>query len=190
MCFLIFMWRDLESGKRQELCFRRNLMVDKMELSFLFQEIDVSPFQELQKVFKASSEMIDSTLQSTRPKFLPEDEKIWNEVKVQLEKTRQQITDTNTLIEAFLKEQPQARRQSVAKIERNPMLIPTSQSCEFNTEAGRAKFEKMSIDELFRYFMTGISQGKEVRKEIELYLRRNYPAELISVIRRCLLVTI
>ena len=161
-------------------------------LAFPFQEIEVSPLKELQKLFKASSEMIDNTLQSTRTKCLPGNEKIWSEVKVHLEKMKQQITDTNVLLQTFLDGQPQARRQSVAKIYRNPMVIPTPQSCEYNTEAGRAKFEKMSIDELHRYFMTGIIQTREVRKEIELYLRRNFPPTLVhpSVIRRCIVVII
>jgi len=166
----------------------------KMELSNFFNfhhEVEGTSLKELQKLLETTSKQLDDTLKFGCPdKFTGEP--AWNDVQVQLEELKMKISATTTVIENYLKDIPQARRRSVAMIYDNPMLIPTPPAFEFSSENGRKMFENMSPNMLYKHIMKENTEPmtKEMRKEIEAYLRRTFPCDVVhpSVINRVLLI--
>ena len=145
---------------------------------------------ELLQLLESASKLIDSTLHLKDSNCYPEEPQ-WQKLKSQLKQLNENVAITSTSISCFLEALPQTKRQSISKIDRNPMLIQTPESFEYNSRVGRAKMQTMNQDELYTYFMRQNDQTRtgEKRKQAEMYLRRNFPSSVVhpSVIKRVLI---
>ena len=87
---------------------------------------------------------------------------------------------------------PKNRRQTVAQIVANPMIVPTPQAQKFQTVEGRLDLEKMPEDQLYNFFCKATEpvepMTKDTRKEVELILRQTFSSVPLSVIRRILIL--
>ena len=145
---------------------------------------------ELLKLLESSSKLISSTLHLKESNCYPE-ELQWRSVRCQLKQLNENITETSTSVKSYLEALPHVQQQSISRIDRNPILIPTPESREFRSSIGRAKMQAMNQDELYNYFMRQNNQPmtREMRKEAELYLKRTFTSNILhpSVIKRVMI---
>jgi hypothetical protein len=151
---------------------------------------ETSSILELLKILETSSKLIESTLHLSSSISYPEEPQ-WAGVRNKLKQLNEDINISSISIKNYLEALPQTQKKSVSKIDHNPMLIPTPESCEYNSQAGRAKMQVMNQDELYSYIMRQNNQPmtREMRKEAELYLKRNFPSSVVhpSVIKRVMI---